>query len=253
MNNQPEAFDCAGGCGKVMILEPMSFPPDGWVTGSDRRAMCPDCWAVPPKSSSSSSEQRNSVGLCFLDTETTGLDARDEIWEVAAVRVRGGEAERLHLFLEHDVSRCKLLPEPFQGDHQERMPAACTGRVVSKASAARQIATFTEGFSIVGAVPSFDTERLARLLGAHHITPKWHYQLIDAETMAVGRLAAMGIEVPLPWDSSALSRAIGIDPDLYARHTAMGDVEWARAMFNACLAPLPEYAPAPDALVVSEE
>jgi hypothetical protein len=35
-----------------------------------------------------------------------------------------------------------------------------------------------------------------------------------------------------PWDSEALSRALGVDPDTFARHTAMGDVRWAMAIHD---------------------
>ena len=96
----------------------------------------------------------------------------------------------------------------------------------------------------MGAVPNFDTERLALLLRAHGFEPPWHYHLIDVENLAVGYLAgrgdnpapdAIGRHVSLPWDSNALSLAVGVDPDRFARHTAMGDVLWARAIYDTVM------------------
>jgi DNA polymerase III epsilon subunit-like protein len=39
--------------------------------------------------------------------------------------------------------------------------------------------------------------------------------------------------VALPWNSNQLSRRLGVDPDNFARHTAMGDVQWCLAQWRA--------------------
>ena len=79
---------------------------------------------------------------------------------------------------------------------------------------------------------------------AHGFEPGWHYHLIDVENLAVGYLAgrgdnpapdAIGRHVSLPWDSNALSLAVGVDPDRFARHTAMGDVLWAKAIYDTVM------------------
>jgi hypothetical protein len=36
-----------------------------------------------------------------------------------------------------------------------------------------------------------------------------------------------------PWDSEVLSRAVGVDPNAYERHTALGDARWARDIYDA--------------------
>ena len=37
----------------------------------------------------------------------------------------------------------------------------------------------------------------------------------------------------LPWDSDEISRVVGVDPDDFDRHTALGDARWARAIYDA--------------------
>jgi hypothetical protein len=91
----------------------------------------------------------------------------------------------------------------------------------------------------VGAVPNFDTERLALLLKRSRLIPTWHYHLIDVENLAVGYLAgrrsmskAREFIPSLPWDSDELSRALGVETPIEDRHTAMGDVRWAMAIYD---------------------
>ena len=61
-----------------------------------------------------------------------------------------------------------------------------------------------------------------------------HDHLIDVENLAVGYLAGIGEtpRIPLPWDSDALSAAVGVDPEWFRRHEAMADAEWARAIYD---------------------
>jgi len=72
----------------------------------------------------------------------------------------------------------------------------------------------------------------------------WHYHLIDVENLAVGYLfgrhpVTQALKVPdpvlaLPWDSDRLSEQVGVTPPTDERHTAMGDVRWAMALYDAC-------------------
>jgi hypothetical protein len=142
------------------------------------------------------------------------------------------------------VRKCSGLPESFLLDHQERFPASDTEEwhpdTVSPAEAAYTIAgLFHDRPHVVGAVPNFDTERLAKLLTDHGHKPGWHYHLIDVENLAVGYLHGRRGErtIPLPWDSDALSRACGVEPPTDARHTAMGDADWAMALYDAITGP----------------
>lgn len=183
--------------------------------------------------------------LCFLDTETLGLDPKAPIWEFAAIRRRpDGHETSYHCFIEHRPDPwLAQLPEPFQTDYLARYRYSDAEKW-SQLSAARLVYLATEGAHIVGNVPSFDTERLTRLMRKQGYAPAWHYHLIDVENLAVGRLAARSVYhkddaaawrelITPPWDSEDLSRAMGVNPEKYDRHTAMGDVLWARDTYDA--------------------
>lgn len=174
--------------------------------------------------------------IVFLDTETTGLALTDDIWEFAGIRREAdGATSELHLFIEHDVHKCHDLPASFRADHGARWDQ---GEEVGRGFAAHAIGDFTAGAHIVGAVPNFDTERIAILMQRCGYKPTWHYHLIDVENLAVGYLMGVhrgrgaDILLDLPWDSDELSRMVGIEPPIDARHTAMGDALWAMAIYD---------------------
>ena len=117
--------------------------------------------------------------LVFLDTETTGLDLTDDIWEFSAIRRDPNGIETgCGMFIEHSAEKAARLPERFRADLERRYNPPF---VLTQKEAAREIASFLapspsgQKAHIVGAVPNFDTERLALLLNAHGITPRWHY------------------------------------------------------------------------------
>ena len=197
--------------------------------------------------------------IAITDTETTGLSLDDEIWEFAAiVREPNGDEWTYNLFIEHDPAKCAKLPEPFQTDHRERFPGwpHCDqpqSGVWSREDAAEEIADLLgKKTHIVGCVPNFDTERIALLLRRYGLVPGWHYHLCDVENLAVGWISGVCARAideakmrgedppPLdrsrvlpPWDSEEISRAVGVNPDDFDRHQALGDVLWARAIFDA--------------------
>jgi hypothetical protein len=43
-------------------------------------------------------------------------------------------------------------------------------------------------------------------------------------------------------DARLLSRALGVDPDAYDRHTALGDARWVRAQYDT-ITTAPDRAP----------
>jgi len=185
-----------------------------------------------------------SAPLIFLDTETTGLSLDDDIWEFAAIRREpDGTEATMHLFIVHDWEKCQFLPDRFRNEHERRF-ALHARDAISPGSAAFEISEFMEPTGdqkvhVVGAVPNFDTERIALLLRQFGYEPRWHYHLIDVETLAIGWLARRNglmrpAEVPRPpWKSDDLSRAVGVEPPGEGeRHTAMADARWAMRLYD---------------------
>lgn len=171
--------------------------------------------------------------LVFLDTETTGLLLNDHIWEIAAiVRDPGAPDVEYRWFVQHDLDRAARLPDDFRADHDARYRA---DEALTPADAAQRIYSMTRDRAhIVGAVPNFDTERLARMMRRHGIEPGWHHHLTDVENLAIGYLAANGHALTLPWDSIALTTALGV-PAPEDRHTALADARWARDTYDAVM------------------
>ncbi len=179
--------------------------------------------------------------VVFLDTETTGLSLDDDIWEFATIVRDPGEPDvEWPGFIEHDLDKAAQLPERFLADHDARYAAE---DALTRGAAAMLLDGLLRGAHIVGAVPNFDTERIAILLRAHGIEPAWHYHLIDVENLAVGYIMGRyGIAEPaesdavtLPWDSDKVSAAIGVTVPDGERHTALGDARWARDIFDVVM------------------
>lgn len=177
-----------------------------------------------------------TADVCFLDTETLGLDPDvNPVWEVGLILPDGTEREWHIKVTDRDISlahpkaleisgfeerygktRAVDTPEHFCRDLDDLIPERC---------------------HLAGAVISFDEERLRRLLWKHGYSPRWHYHLIDVETLAEGYLAGVefGESIELPWNSETLSRAVNVNPDDFDRHTALGDARWAKAIYEAVM------------------
>ena len=213
------------------------------------------------------------VKLAFVDTETTGLDPdRHEVWEVGLI-VRnvtdlGGDlaaySETRHLWqLPVDLSVAEPKALEIGRFHERRATDSKSfndgwvvdtlndepgSNVLQPEVWAEQFVELTLGAHLVGAVVSFDAERLSKLLRRWGQCPMWHYHLVDVEALMAGWIAAgnefrrsQQVEPDLtaapPWKSSDLSNAVGVDPELFDRHTALGDADWARAIYDAVMAP----------------
>lgn len=200
--------------------------------------------------------------LAFIDTETTGLDRDNhEIWEVALILrstsddeplaqdeeylwqlpVNEGKADPIALKIgQYYERRWDDAPDAYDADadHVGGGILLSVGMPAYEVQShprlfASEFARLTFGAHIVGAVPSFDEERLAKFLRKHGACPGWHYHLIDVEALMVGALSPWNPhELALPWKSDELSKGIGINPDEYDKHTALSDARWARDVYD---------------------
>ena len=192
-------------------------------------------------------------GLAFIDTETTGLDpVLNPIWDIAVI-LPDGPHEGEHCWqvrLPLDLPVVGDDDEPPSVPYMTEWVLENTGfrdryadpSVVmdNPGRAIERFAELVDGRHLVGAVPSFDEERLRAMYMEHvGVTTRmpWHYHLIDVEALAVGFCAARGYFLDLPWDSQELGASLGVDPTPESeRHTALGDARWARRMYEAVAA-----------------
>ena len=178
--------------------------------------------------------------VVFVDVESTGLDDTDEIWEFAAIRRHRDSEHETHAFIDHDPAKCARLPEPFQADHLARFPGAgpdgCTGVSLDAHSRASAADLFERAFNdwpqsggsptLVAAAPHFDAGLISRHMAEYGLRPGWSHRYRCVETLAAGRLGHD------PGGLGDCARALGIDIDPAARHTAMGDVLLCRAIWD---------------------
>lgn len=165
------------------------------------------------------------MSVVFVDIETTGLDPeRHEPWEIALINEDGEEVVwhvKPHLGIA-DPNALRLT------DFYERLRTE--GWAWDDAAfVAGEIARITAGRHLVGAVVSFDAERLERFLRRNGQCPAWHYHLVDVEALAAGRLG-----IKPPWDSDFLSASLGLG-DTPHTHKALDDARWAKAIYEAVL------------------
>lgn len=174
-----------------------------------------------------------STDIVFLDTETLGLDRLAPVWEFAAVRVTsdGRELARDMFQIKHEPGRfLETLDEWFRRDYEARYDEAS---VIYPWDAVPRIDKITQDRAVVaGSNPGFDVERLELLMRHYGTEPSWHYHPKDIANLVEGFLAACQELPDPPFKSDGLSKALGIDPADFARHSAMGDVEWTLAQWR---------------------
>lgn len=209
--------------------------------------------------------------LVYLDSETTGLDPdRHEMWELAIIDGDNEWEWQLPVDLSRADPSALRIGRFY--DRRGALPGVPSGEVHvgagvrlrrynggewrrlgdgSKAiqKEAQNVAGLLDGAHVVGAIPWFDCGHggfVSRWLRAHGQQNTCHYHLIDVEALAVGYLHGRwkfgeigrpqdewGKVTEPPWSSDDLSRAVGVNPDDFARHTALGDARWAKAIDEA--------------------
>lgn len=172
--------------------------------------------------------------LAFTDIETTGLDVdRHEIWEIGVVvtdldlTVTQQAVWRLAV----NLGRADAKALEVGRYHQRWNRVSDNPRHVAEV-----FGRITADAHLVGVNPAFDDRFLQRFLRANGACPGWSYHLVDVLALAAGSLAHRVMSAAPPWSSSELSKAVGVDPDDFDRHTALGDALWAKAIYQAVMA-----------------
>jgi hypothetical protein len=160
--------------------------------------------------------------LCFIDTETTGLDARIHQPYEVSWWLENAE-EPVTLDLPHDLAYADQRALEIGQYHERSMRPFHEG---NDQYAARRIIRALRGVTLVGSNPAFDAAMLTRLIGA----PVWHHRLINVADAAMwvfdwdrpkgladitSELTDRGHEIPAP------------------DHTAEGDVRTTKAVYEA--------------------
>lgn len=192
----------------------------------------------------------------IVDVETTGLDPElHEIWELAVIELPlpgVTEATTEYLWrIKPDLTAAD--PGALQvGRFYERtrhMPVSSRDGVYNLARPpfmdcpswsapgplALAIARLLDGATLIAANPAFDAGFLAQLLRDNKQAPAWHYRLRDIGSMAHGYLNGLGNRrAGPPADASTddFARALGVDPDRFERHSALGDCRLVLAMLD---------------------
>lgn len=170
---------------------------------------------------------QNSARFVFVDTEATGLDhERHELTEVAwIVRFEdGSEAER-QFFPQHTTDGA--TPEALELTRYAERIAPQT-----RSPASEWLTQFLDdarGAYLVGAVPDFDANHLARMCRKVGLEPTWDHHLLDVETLALPLIA------PGPDGPRSLAKtcqALGVEHDKDQAHGALYDAQQAMRVFD---------------------
>ncbi len=197
--------------------------------------------------------------VAFIDTETTGLDPeRHKVWEIAVIvdgvehcwQQRWTPGWHSNPDLRWWIEWCEVDEWVLENTRVRQDFNYATA--MWPISSISRFVSLVKGRHLVGACPWFDSERLHRCWLHHGGTPRdlpWHYHLIDVENLAVGWLAGLatetkaatggryaGFEASLPWRSTDLSLALGVNPDDFEpKHSALADARWAKAIYEAIM------------------
>ena len=159
--------------------------------------------------------------LCFIDTETTGLDARiHQPYEVCVWHQYADEPQTY--LLPHSLDHADGQALRIGGYFDRRMTPFDDPDGMARTDLIGALRDVT----LVGSNPAFDAAMLTRFIGA----PVWHHRMID-----VGNVAMVVFDWDRPKglaDVAAVCRERGYEipgPD----HTAEGDVRTTRAVYEA--------------------
>ena len=187
----------------------------------------------------------------FLDTEAVTLElGPDVLWEIGLIfRSVGQRDAPMRWQIRPNMARANPRSLEISKFHDRFVvPAGAEaiawlepGKplvVMTLRRVVHMLGALLEGASIYGMVPSFDTERLRLLFERFDVGAVWHYELHDVQDLAAGFLAREGtaarVSLTPPYDSAALSRAMGVAPPQEA-HAALGDADWAQRLHDTVM------------------
>lgn len=176
--------------------------------------------------------------LVFLDTETTGLHAGRQPWEIAMLRRDDAGESRTVLYIDlADLDLESAEPAGLRiSRFSSRHPQIVYGpihlpSVHREREAAEIVRAWTMDATIVGVVPSFDTHCLREMLARHQLMPGWDPKLVDVIALAARHVLDYGHTPERV--STQLSRQCGVrPPGAGCRHTALGDARWAMRWYD---------------------
>ena len=198
----------------------------------------------------------------LVDTETTSLvpdytTGSGVIWELALIeRDCGAErlwrmrpnverADKKALEIGRFAERTTLMRHATEwtGADIWDLTTGCGPLWSWPADLALHVASLLDGATLIAANPTFDAGFLTAFLAACGCEPRWHHRLRDIGSMAWAWLSGRNTHpgagawgrYPLPpMDASTdeFARALGLDPDEYERHTALGDCRLVEAMLR---------------------
>lgn len=202
-----------------------------------------------------SSSTQTPPPLAFTDCETTGLDPfLHDAWEIAVILRRDGRDEEHVYRIQPDLTNAD--PKALEINRYHERTSTPDWQWDDRETAARRLYSLLNGAVMVGSNPAFDAEMIAHLFGRYYPQPKpWHYRTIDIATLAAGALYGRASEwtkkdcdpdwyrkvadaVGWPWKSYDISRHVEVEPPAKdVAHTALGDAEWARDVYDAVTTP----------------
>ena len=194
--------------------------------------------------------------IVVADTETVTLAADTGlIWEIGLIDRSSGQEYLWHIRpdltyadpnsvrFSRYYERCAVAGRTTAAAMVLSHPKLAKGKrqVTQAAKVAHEVAGLLADAVLVGAVPDFDARMFRAWLRSHNECAAFHYHLQDVETLVWGyllglRAAGQDVEIPPPpLKSDALSLAVGVDPEKFERHTALGDCRWTNAQLDIVL------------------
>jgi hypothetical protein len=169
----------------------------------------------------------------------------EHVWRIEADSGDLGRADPAALKISGYHERTRGMQRTTACDLADLADVTGAGAWSCRICLASHLAGLLAGATIIGAVPGFDERFLTAFLRIHGYRPPWpwHYRVRDIGSMAYGHLTAclaLGAEgrdaalgVPsMDASTDDFARALGVDPERFDRHSALGDCRLVAAMLD---------------------